>query len=1407
MDIGIGKSIPKVECGSQKGTAFLVSPSIVLTATHVVIESLNSGKEIKLTFREIAGVEQIIVNAKPLSITDTHEYPIIALQLDREMSGTRSLECVDYKFNSAAECFSFGYPPARPNDGTPISLTVINHKEVVGLSNWDLDLRINDGIKNYQGVSGAPLIFENSVVGVVQRQVAEDGEASRLSAISLQIFAKYMMSIGVPLKKRLNTKKVSSPRYYPIIQGHIPRRILPANKYNSINWLINSEDLKDPLDVIRENKRVVLLGGAGTGKSIELDYIASICSQISSGFIPISVKLNKYVPRSLNEVISEYWSDWTVVPNNELLLILDGLDEVESHYKKDAIKYIELFVEQHPDIHVIVSCRRNFYQSENDFFSGTLQGFRTFLLNDLNQEDIDFYIISVLGTEKSKNFKSALQRSNLRSLMDIPFYLVRIIETYSKLGELPSNKADLFQYLISQSLQNDIQHFKNAMDLSREQERLMQCLETVALAMEDLGRNYITNEEFALIINEENQHLLKHCTLWKRIEERNDVKWQFEHNNFQEFLAASILARQGLEQIKEFLAFPPDKNKIIPSWVNTLSFLVSLLDPEDQKFIELLRWLNESDPDMVIHFEADRVDEVLRTELFQSIFTFYEERKIWINRDKFDLRMLAHFGQTVANVEYLISKISEGHYTSRVNALKLLSSMRPPISKRSMIREMITEIIVNEDELPVIRSAAIGVLTKYKIRSGEHVQRVVSAARLSSNDTIRTYLYEYLTECELVEENIDVFLEGIRYVGIDISSEESRLINEKIELEQGIEMAKSPSSVSKILAFFYENLENLDHYFLKDKLVVIGLNAAIAYETNDNIFNLALLLFERLHKTYWGREAKDFSIFFDKSYTKQKAICLLLKRHIEDEAKVNLRALGLLVDEESIEFVSQQYLNGKLSTDDIWIIQQEISPFDIYMAFNKHMNEVSDNKFLFQKRGDYEQERKAGLMRDIDLLFDKEAFLEHAKKIYVTEEKETFNQEEIIHARVRRLERDYSALVIDQIYRIAGTGVDISYEQVVEEIQSWDWDYFSLSKLHNFMSSSADVTLTDKQTRWVSEWCVNNVKSFSFKLACRHNPGGGYTVSELALIFWYFQRKYNLNYPTEVMLDMISFDWVEGSKMVRIEYLESFLDIEAMSERVWENLQDGIEIDDILNNHIDFCYRHSIQDVLPHALRICSDTSRNFSSRTVALKTYLKLSTRLQDLIDNLPNIHDNFKWEIVRQLFDIGKGLDCEKYLLSLLDTTQENDDSLQPIKFLMNLQNLDALKRYVDWVKVKVRNGSIIELTVPLNTIRTIDGLPYLIELLGLTYDEGFKQNDFERVDSEIKNAISNVAIQSSENFIAVKTSLEGFIKGHSQFKHINFLYVFIEDIESKYYITLQSGRDISEVRRRLQSTGLLS
>lgn len=207
--------------------------------------------------------------------------------------------------------------------------------------------------------------------------------------------SKILQSLPQLIQKIEKTKQPSASTTetqkikYDEVPNYLERKVYLTKDYSSANKFLARDGFAvDLLSVVEKEKRIVLLGDAGTGKTTELFRIASYYSKEEENLYPIFISLNKYV-RNLSELLP---SNWTKIPESQLLLLLDGLDDIESKNRNDAIREIELFVEQHPASHVIITCRTNFYNPETQQSIGTLVNFSSYTLLDLERKAIEEYI-------------------------------------------------------------------------------------------------------------------------------------------------------------------------------------------------------------------------------------------------------------------------------------------------------------------------------------------------------------------------------------------------------------------------------------------------------------------------------------------------------------------------------------------------------------------------------------------------------------------------------------------------------------------------------------------------------------------------------------------------------------------------------------------------------------------------------------------------------------------------------------------------------------------------------------------------------------------------------------------------------------------------------------------------------
>jgi NACHT domain len=446
--------------------------------------------------------------------------------------------------------------------------------------------------------------------------------------------------------EKLTTTKDSQISFerikFPEVKDYIPRKIYPANEYKPDEfWIIGDELKKDIINIVKLKNRIALIGDAGAGKTFELQRIANHFSEENSPFYPLLIRLNTFTNQSIEQILPENWRE---IPENQLLIIFDGLDEIESKNKKDTVRKIEYFSEQHQATSIIISCRTNFYQTEDSQSSGTLKGFDTYRLLDLESVQINYYVRLKLSS-KANRFFNEIYKQQIGQLLNIPFYLVKVVELFEIKNALPNRKAAIFEQLFLARIKLDEEHFRTTLELDEYRDTIIKNLERIALGMETLGQNYISDDEFREIVPDVPlREMFKYCTAWKKTEGETII-WQFEHNSIQEYLAARVLSRQHINVIKNFVSFKPEYKKIIPSWVNAVSFLLSVSDDSS-----LLDWILEVEPEICLKFEPDKIKKTQRIKIFKDIFNRYKEKQIWIDRDKFrydELARLSHFKKNI----------------------------------------------------------------------------------------------------------------------------------------------------------------------------------------------------------------------------------------------------------------------------------------------------------------------------------------------------------------------------------------------------------------------------------------------------------------------------------------------------------------------------------------------------------------------------------------------------------------------------------------------------------------------------------------------------------------------------------------------------------------------------------------
>lgn len=1303
-------------------------------------------------------------------------------ELINEILLTNDIKKIDYqKLCNFFKCSDIKYFIKKiyaPNQSDPLGLLDVNniYSEFGQLVIKCFKLE-NDKARNF-----STKLFDILIEGCNETltKLIDDGEIQSLNASFNYVDFREQYRKIREIYKSLND--------YKSIPDYLSRKVCSAKDYNSSTILFLSNCSESIFQAIKENKHVSLLSDGGMGKTTELKQIAYHYSQSNDSYYSIFVSLNKYTSKNISEYFPSYWE---LIPENELLVILDGLDEIQSKDRMDAIREIKQFVDNYPEIHVIISCRNNFYNIETENISATLSDFKSYILVELEHDKIEDYVKNKLNS-KSTEFFSSIVHHNLYDLLKNPFYLIHLTELFIENNVLPTSKAEIFKALLYSRIKLDIAHYQTARELEQDEDKIIDTLEIIALSMECLSRNYITDDEFKQLVPEiSSRDLVKYCTTWKK-QENDLVTWQFEHNNFQEYLAAKKLSTLPIETIKKYISFEPDYDKINPSWINTISFLVSLYDSQD-----LLDWILVVDPKLCIKFESDKIDKSKRIKIFKEIFGEYKGKKILIGGVWFESYELARFGQSDEVIDFLLNECQDSvHYTTIINSIELLCDLEIPFTEKDEVKEFLVKYALDDNCPELVQNYALRCLSIHKFDSKETIDQIVPILKLSENERIRSGLYYFLSNSDYLDEYIDVFL-----YGIDLVFDRDVLDgSELMYLLKGLNTTKSPESIKKILTFFTNDIEYLDNLYLQDEIPFLN-NSADAYLEDSSVLDSCLELFKVYSLKHSYLDRNDTLLYFFKNTGTN--LDGFKKLYLNRNGETNpFMILASLANSSCLEFIIEEHKEDKITENEMWIFKHSLKVTNKEMStqFNNLINENFGDRFIPPQEVNNNDEKQS-IPEDIDLLFDKKLFTKEIERLFEIDARQEFTHRELILLKIEPHYQYFSELVFHTLGKIAGKET-VSLKKALEYINKLNWDLFRVNEIYDKLERNEKVNLSAKQKKTISDWCISNLVNVNFKQSITKTDQK-VSAKHTAIILWYFLRKFGFHYPKSTLLDMISFDWFEKSDLVGIEYLEMQLDFQDIKKRVLENLNEEIECDFILSNHILYCKKHNIKDILEYSLDIIVDKNRDYGTRKLALDTTCEMLDTFLELEKILPKIQDEFKWTVVRELMDKIDN-SCESYLLNIIDNGNE-EDQLKAAGYLMELQNLKGLEFYVDWVK-KHNTHQYYIIESPLKTLHSSESIPYLLELLKISYREDLNQDHFHSLHRDVLEAFSNVALCSEDDFIEVKKYIEKFIEDHSaEIKDVNFLYSNLENLEFKYYMGKNENVNLDIVIKKLKEHGI--
>ncbi len=206
--------------------------------------------------------------------------------------------------------------------------------------------------------------------------------------------------------------------------------------------------------------------------------------------------------------------------------------------------------------------------------------------------------------------------------------------------------------------------------------------------------------------------------------------------------------------------------------------------------------------------------------------------------------------------------------------------------------------------------------------------------------------------------------------------------------------------------------------------------------------------------------------------------------------------------------------------------------------------------------------------------------------------------------------------------------------------------------------------------------------------------------------------------------------------------------------------------------------------------------------RNEILDLFFEYTKNVESIKTILNQADSIIKWNILDKLKTNNHEKFVEQYLLMTVEKTSDNEELGKAAEVLVSLQNLQGLKIYIKWIKNNLGNDISISRAMCLNNLKSIETIPYLLELLEISYIRESKVTPFDRFYSQLINTFYNIALISEENLNQVRLNLQEFIiKNSTVYKNAKYLFYTLEKIEEQFYMNYAQSFNIKQVKEKLK------
>ncbi len=1043
---------------------------------------------------------------------------------------------------------------------------------------------------------------------------------------------------------------------------------------------------------------LVLLGNPGMGKSTELKELAikSWKNRLKTGWVPFYRNVKDFLAENdLEQLLPNHWKK---IP--KLLIILDGLDEVD--FGPTFRTRLEQFIQKYSSeqkFKMVISCRTNIF----DHVIKDIARFRCYELEPIELEDARKHLKDVFHVPfnvKKYNQMSPEEREFLRN----PYYLNLMGEHYVQHGAFPNNKSILMESYVRKRIADDNQRYSGRVPFD-EMTIILSC-QKVALAMEAMQTKKMDALKLGQLLDSKKSMFTNSCFIKKVHEEE---AWEFEHRNLQEYFVARTLSKMDFRSILSFITIDGPTQKTHPSWYNSISYLINLLNTSSEIYQTLLEWLVEHDSQILMSADSDRIGSQLRNTVFQQYFTDRcKTQLLWIRLFGSDVNELAKFGDTMTNVSYLMQELQDtaNHRRTRISAMDLLSKMTLMDKHKEFGTALITILSAPLEEVDIEfkNEVLFHVLNMGYHQEDGFLNRIIKSVGHIDHERIIAGIVHLITEKK--SDDFIIYLKKVVPITAGkiprkFTTKDNRITREKEVLKSALSKFENIENLLYALEMFIE----YEYEFRVEKSDVVRLVEKLSnvHNKDETVYGKVLkwvISNLKNNRRFLFKFEEPLARFFKDTNTQKLAFESIFFSDIAlDQCR---HFLSRIFEHDTIPLLLQQFQEGKLEGKEIFYFRNVLSGADIEMSLELEAIFLERTEYDFEgkpwkenMRPKWQEYHNTKDQLSFNLLFNRKQILELTEAYYGYIGKDNLDWEDMEDYR----EEFYNSLelqqkflpsfieIINDVRRSKNEGI------VREDVQKLvDNDLYVMSKIHKFIHERSrdklkeDISVSEAQKKVIEDWCKTNLKKADFDRAYDHIVPENELRCEL---LWFFRKQFDLVFKKEVLLDMLKVDYYRPKGGLHgHQYIYENVPTEEVTTRIIENLENGLRTPfHIFSSHISYALDMHLEKVYGLIRTFLKNQEALNHNRLEILEKYIYRTKDIELLKEILVlkrhNERDNdISHKVIELLIELNEESYVTSKLLSFRNEEKKNENEFWVIKYLMRSGHIESLRFLIKWL-----------------------------------------------------------------------------------------------------------------------------